>query len=79
VGVSLETVAGDSEVFKTEHLPGGGNLPPDTINGADGKTMDAEVRMGELLKGLPKAQGARNDLTYSHQWEEVAEGTAEGD
>lgn len=34
--------------------------------------LDAEVKVGEFLKQIPKAQGARTDLTYSQQCEEVS-------
>lgn len=33
--------------------------------------LDAETRIGELLQHIPKAQGKRNDVTLSHQCEEV--------
>ena len=33
--------------------------------------LDAETRIGELLQQIPKAQGKRNDVTLSHQCEEV--------
>ncbi|WHH60667.1 hypothetical protein [Petroclostridium sp. X23] len=33
--------------------------------------LDAEVRIGELLKNIPTAQGTRSDLTSVHRWTEV--------
>lgn len=33
--------------------------------------LDAEVRIGDLLKTIPTANGKRTDLTFSHQCEEV--------
>ena len=35
--------------------------------------LDAEVRMGDLLKEIPKASGQRTDLTSSQQCEKVKE------
>lgn len=35
--------------------------------------LDAEVRIGDLLKQIPTASGKRTDLTSSHQCEEVNE------
>jgi nitric oxide reductase large subunit len=33
--------------------------------------LDAEVRIGELLKNIPTAQGTRSDFTSVHRWTKV--------
>ncbi|WHH61174.1 hypothetical protein [Petroclostridium sp. X23] len=33
--------------------------------------LDAEVKIGELLKNIPTAQGTRSDLTLVHRWTKV--------
>lgn len=35
--------------------------------------MDAETKLGDFLKKIPKASGKRTDLTSSHQCEEVSD------
>ncbi|WHH59314.1 hypothetical protein [Petroclostridium sp. X23] len=33
--------------------------------------LDDEIKIGELLKNIPTAQGTRSDLTSVHRWTEV--------
>lgn len=39
--------------------------------------LDAEVKLGDLLKQIPRKQGARNDLTLSQQCVEVKQVTSQ--